>query len=122
MFTVIRGRKSANIDYKLHLQNADVLDLLAKNGVVCTPESAKDISINRLMNVLKQFKSFDVIFIHPALLQKSFRTEFPSEQYLPEYTLGNGEILAVIFRYLCLNYFGYKGIYTDAYKEYEYLF
>ena len=121
MFTVIRGKKSANINDGGD-RNHDILDILAKNGVVCTPESLKYSSLDRLMDFLASFKSFDVIFIHPSLMNKSIKAEYPSDQGKPEYTMNEGELIAIVFRYLCLKFFGYKGVYDENQREYEYLF
>jgi len=121
MFTVIRGRKSANINNHGD-QNHDVLDILARNGVVCTPESLRNSSLDKLMSMLEKFSEFEIMFIHPSLMYKNIKTEFPNEQGKPEYNMNEGELIAVVFRYLCLNFFGYKGIYDDNQREFEFLF
>lgn len=121
MFTVIRGKKSAGITNNGD-QNHDVLDIMARNGVVCTPESLRNSSLDKLMKTLAGFEEFDVVFIHPSLMYKNIRVEFPSEQGKPEYNMNEGELIAVVFRYLCLNFFGYKGIYDENQREYEFLF
>jgi len=121
MFTIIRGKKSANLD-NYGDQNHDVLDILARNGVVCTPDSLKNSSLDKLMNMLSTFNSFEVVFIHPSLMYKKLYVEFPSEQGKPEYNMNEGELIAVVFRYLCLKFFGYKGIYDEHQREYDYLF
>lgn len=122
LFTVIRGRKSAGFNFENRLMNHDVLDMLAQNGVVCTPSGLKNNSFDKLMEVFEKCEHFRVMFVHPSLMSKSILTETPCEQSLPEYEMNEGEILAVAFRYMCINFFGYKGVYNREQKEYEYLF
>lgn len=122
IFTVIHGKKSAGLAYENRLMNHDVLDLLARNGVMHIPKDMANCSFEKLMNVFKQCKSFDVVFVHPSLLSKSIVVETPSEPVLPEYTLQQGEIIAIAFRYICVHFFGYKGVYDESLKEYDYLF
>ena len=122
IFTVIHGKRSAGYNYENRLMNHDVLDLLAKNGVMHVPKDMENCSFERLVKVFKHCKSFDVVFVHPLLLSKSITVETPNEPVLPEYELHGGEIIAIAFRYICVHFFGYKGVYDESLKEYDYLF
>lgn len=122
IFTVVKGKRTAGFNYELRLMNHDVLDLLAKNGIVCVPMDMDDGSFERLMNVFRKCTSFKVVFVHPSLLSKPIIVEHPCEQVLPEYEVRSGEILAIAFRYMCVHFFGYKGVYDESLKEYDYLF
>lgn len=122
IFTVVRGKRSAGFNYENRLMNHDNLDLIAKNGIVCTPESMDKGSFGKLMKVFSACKSFNVMFIHPSLVSKPICVEYPCDQALPEYVVKSGEILAIAFRYMCVYFFGYKGVHDDSLKEYEYLF
>ena len=121
-FAVILGKKSANIFSSNYRQNHDVLDSLARNGVVCSPITDKVLSIQKLIDKLTSYKSFKVFAIHSALDLKFIEHEFPSEISHPSYIIGKGEITAVFYRYLLLNFFGYCSIITDSMRENNYLF
>lgn len=120
-FTVIHNKKSANIDNRIFKQNHDILDSLARNGVVCSPNTGSILSIQRLVNKLHKFNSFDIIFIHPSYELKITRSEYPSELIEPSYTINEGELLAVIYRYIVLNFFGYCSVFTSGMEELGYL-
>ena len=119
-FAIIHTKKHAGIETKIRNQNHDVLDTLAVNGVMKSPESAKPLSIYLLMNKLEQFKHFSIVFIHPAYEVKSMISEYPCEQIIPSYIINQGEILAVAYRYLVMRFFGYCSIFTDSMLEWRY--
>lgn len=120
-FAVILGKKSANIPTHFG-QNHDVLDSLARNGVVCSPKSSEVLSIQRLMEKLHKFSSFSIFAIHSALDLSFVSHEYPSEISHPSYIIGKGEICAIFYRYLLLNFFGYCSIITDSMRENNYIF
>ena len=122
LFTVVKGKRSSGYNYENRLMNHDVLDLLARNGIVCVPKDLNNSSFEQLMRLFSTFDKFSVIFIHPALLSKAILVESPCEQALPEYEVCEGEILAIAFRYMCVHFFGYKSVYDESLKEYDYLF
>ena len=119
-FAIIHTKKHAGIETKIRNQNHDVLDTLAVNGVMKSPETAKPLSIYLLMNKLEQFKHFSIVFIHPSYEVKSMISEYPCEQIIPSYTINQGEILAVAYRYLVMRFFGYCSIFTDSMLEWRY--
>lgn len=120
-FTVIHNKKSANIDDKIFKQNHDVLNSLARNGVVCSPDTQQQLSIKRLTNKLHQFESFDIVFIHPSYELKITRSEYPSELIEPSYIINEGELLAIVYRYIILNFFGYCSVFNEGMEELGYL-
>lgn len=119
-FAVIHTKKSAYIDNSIRNQNHDVLDTLAVNGVLKSPNTNKPLSVFKLMKKLEEFDSFNVIFIHPSLEIKSIKSEYPCEQVTPAYKLNEGEILAVVYRYVTIYFFGYCSIMTDSMMEWRY--
>lgn len=120
-FTVIHNKKSANIDNRIFKQNHDVLNSLARNGVVCSPDTGKLLSIRKLINKLHNFEKFDIIFVHPSYELKITRSEFPSELIEPSYIINEGELLAVVYRYIIINFFGYCSVFSEGMEELEYL-
>lgn len=119
-FAIIHTKKHAGIETRIRNQNHDVLDTLAVNGVMKSPETAKPLSIYSLMVKLEQFEHFNIVFIHPAYEVKSMITEYPCEQIIPSYTINAGEILAIVYRYLVMRFFGYCSIFTDSMLEWRY--
>lgn len=120
-FTVIHSKKSANIDNKIYKRNHDVLDSLARNGVVCSPDTGAVLSIHRLMLALKKYKSFDICFVHPSYELKCCRSEVPSELIEPSYIINDGELLAIVYRYIVVSFFGYSSVFTEGMEELVYL-
>ena len=119
-FTVIHNKKSANI-MNVMKRNHDVLDSLARNGVVCSPNTTTPLSMAVLMKQLRRFKGFDIVFIHPSYDLKITRSEYPSELIEPAYIVNEGEILAVAYRYITVNFFGYCSVYNEDMEEFNYL-
>ena len=119
-FAIIHTKKHAGIDTRIRNQNHDVLDTLAVNGVMKSPETSQPLSIYSLMLKLEQFDHFSIVFIHPSYEVKSMLTEYPCEQIIPSYTINQGEILAVAYRYLVMRFFGYCSIFTDSMLEWRY--
>lgn len=120
-FTVIHTKKSANIDDRVYRRNHDVLNSLARNGVVCSPDTGKELSLKRLMKKLQKFEKFDIVFVHPSYELKITRSEYPSELIEPSYTINEGELLAVVYRYIIINFFGYCSVFGEGMEEIEYL-
>lgn len=119
-FAIIHTKKHAGIETRIRNQNHDVLDTLAVNGVMKSPETAKPLSIYQLMIALEQFPTFNIVFIHPSYEVKSMQAEYPCEQIIPSYTINQGEILAIVYRYLVMRFFGYCSIFTDSMLEWRY--
>jgi hypothetical protein len=121
-FTVLRNRKTANIENSTLKQNHEVLNLIATNGVVCTPETKEILSLDLLMQKLSKCNNFSIVFVHPALEQKYVAFDKPTEFSKPEYTLNGGELIAIVYRYMLIHFFGMHSIRDEDKLEYQYLF
>jgi len=119
-FAIIHTKKSAGIETKIRNQNHDVLDTLAVNGVIKSPDTKKPLSIYKLVKKLEAFDSFDIVFIHPSYEIKCMNSEYPCEQIIPSYKINEGELLAVVYRYMVIYFFGYCSIFTDSMLEWRY--
>jgi hypothetical protein len=119
-FAIIHTKKRAGIENKVRNQNHDVLDSLAVNGVMKSPETKKPLSIYKLVRKLEKFDKFDIVFIHPSYEVRCMNAEYPCEQIIPAYRINEGEILAVIYRYIVIYFFGYCSIFTDSMLEWRY--
>ena len=122
LFAVIYGKKSANLQSCSTKQNHGVLDSLARNGVVCTPKTNNVLSIQRITDYLMKFKKFSVFGIHSALELSYDEHEYPSEISHPSYKVTKGEITAILYRYILINFYGYCSIVTDSMRENAYIF
>lgn len=122
LFAVIYGKKGANIQSCNTKQNHGVLDSLARNGVVCTPKTQNVLSFQRIIDYLKKLNHFSVFGIHSALELPFDEQEYPSEISHPSYKLANGEITAILYRYVLINFYGYCSIVTDSMRENAYIF
>jgi hypothetical protein len=133
-FTVIHGRKGASIQAISPLMNHDTLDSMARNGVVCSPSLAEELSLHRLMRKLtaigqescssaaigQESCGFTVIAVHPSYEMKGIRSNTVGEHTEPAYILQEGEILAVFYRYIVRNFFGYCTTYSETMKDHKY--
>lgn len=120
-FTVIHGKKSANIDDYIYKRNHDILNSLARNGVVCAPSVQNKLSIQQLVDKLSCFEKFNICFVHPSYELKISRSEYPSELIEPSYLINEGELLAIVYRYIVINFFGYCSVFSEGMEELEYL-
>ena len=116
---VDNNKKRANLPDINSLRNHSVIHALARNKIVCSPLSDKPLSLQVLMNCMAKFNHFHVIFIYPNY-QNVFRyNSVPNK--LMEVDPSNGcVILNVIFRYMCLNFFGMHETinHEDLYAKY----
>lgn len=120
-FTVIHNKKSVNVESFSFKQNHDILSSLARNGVVCSPMTDTKLSVKKLVECLERFTEFDILFIHPSYELKVARSDMPSELIEPSYIINQGEILAVVYRYIVVNFFGYCSVYSKGMEELGYL-
>jgi len=119
-FTILKGKKSSGISNVSIKQNHDTLDTLARNGVHSTPSNERLLSFHKLVKLLKHIDSFDIVFIHPSYSSKSNRSEYPCEILEPSYIIGEGEILAIAYRFMGLKFFGYCSVISENMREYAY--
>lgn len=124
MFVVIHGKKNCDIKNVSHLQNHDVINSIYRNGVMNTPlptREAPELSFDILINELHQLKSFNICFIHPNLEIRGSKADTPCDDVQPSYGIGNGEILAVSYRYITVNFFPYCAVHADDMDAYGYI-
>ena len=120
MFVVMHGKKNTGISNVSHLQNHDIISTLWRNGVHTTPISTYDrpkYSFDKLVESLHKLKSFNIYFIHPNLEIPGSISECPSDDIQPSYAIGFGEILAISYRYIVLNFFPYCSVHADDMEQ-----
>ena len=125
IYTVIHGKKTANIPQghnNIHIFNHNVIDSLARNGIISDQNSSTTLSVHILMNELEKINQFIIYFIHNGLeLDYTFH-ESPNDISHPVYYKGIGEITAVFYRNLLLRFFPYLTIVSESMRENAYLF
>lgn len=117
-YSVQVGKKNASITPCDPRQNHDVLDTIAENGIVVG--NGKFNSIKLLFNMLSKAKAFNLIIMHPALDTKILEGNYPDQFIIPKYKITKGEITAVLYRYICLYFFGYCSIKDEENYEKNY--
>ena len=125
VYTVIYGKKTANIPQGLnnsHIFNHNVIDSLARNGVISDQVSDKVLSVHKLFNQLEKLYLFNIFFVHSALELEFVQHESPTDISHPVYTKGLGEITAIVYRCLLLRFFPYLTIVSESMRENAYLF
>lgn len=123
-FVVIYGKKSASVPQVCSKQNHEVIDYIAMNGVICSPNTNHVLSFQKMVDFLKQFKSFSIYAVHSELDNTKF-VEFdtPTQNSYPAYNITKGEIVAVFFRYIVKNFFGYcQVVDEETNRELDYEF
>ena len=125
VYTVIYGKKTANIPQgtnNAHIFNHNVIDSLARNGVISDQVSDNVLSVHKLFKQLEKLYLFNIFFVHSALELEFIQHESPTEISHPVYTKGKGEICAVVYRLLLLKFFPYLTIVSESMRENAYLF
>ena len=109
---VDHNKNRANISDINTLRNHACIHALARNRIVATPriydytkDRSKRCSIQILMDVLSQFKKFQIVFIYPNYQYVYRYSDSPSRMVEIDSSDGN-VILSVLFRYMCINFFG----------------
>lgn len=124
-YTVIYGKKTAGIQASTanpHIFNHNVIDSLAKNGVVVDIKTDTELRILKFMRELEKLRKFNIFFIHPSYDLEYSEYESPSDISNPTYIKGKGEICAIAYRALILRFFPYLTILTESMREDAYLF
>lgn len=106
-FVITPGKKNANIQPVHQKQTHEVIDNLAINGLMNSPTIMSEVSIGKLLLAMKRLTNFKLYIVHPALKVSVLDGTLPSNYVIPCYTVGEGEILSVWFRYIALLFFGY---------------
>lgn len=120
MYVVMHGKKNCPIPNASAYQNHDIILSLFKNGVHTVPMDTydrHDISIQRLIRYLHKLDSFSIFFIHPNLAIPGAIADAPCEDVQPSYDINLGEILAIVYRYIAINFFPYCKIYDDEMEQ-----
>ena len=118
-FAVILGRKTANLR-NLQNQNHDCIDALVQNGLMGSPKIMSEYSVGKILIELTKFKKMNLYIIHSALQVNSLEYDGISVYNVPRYTIGDGEILSVFFRYIAILFFPYLSITNISDTEYKY--
>jgi len=118
-FAVILGRKTANLR-NLQNQNHDCIDALVQNGLMGSPKIMSEYSVGKILIELTKFNKINLYIIHSALQVNSLEYDGISVYNVPRYTIGDGEILSVFFRYIAILFFPYLSITNVSDTEYKY--
>lgn len=123
-FNIINGKKSAGLPL-IQNTNNEVLDALAMNGLINSPKIMSEYSVGKLLlcisnRVNELNTTFNIYIYHPSLKADKFDGYSPATFNVPRYTIGEGEILSVWFRYIALLFFGYFNIINDTNPEMKY--
>lgn len=123
-FNIINGKKSAGLPL-IQNTNNEILDALAMNGLINSPKIMSEYSIGKLLLrisdiVNKLDETFNIYIYHPSLKADKFDGYSPATFNVPRYTIGEGEVLSVWFRYIALIFFGYFNIVNDTNPEMKY--
>lgn len=123
-FNIINGKKSAGLPL-IQNTNNEVLDALAMNGLINSPKIMSEYSVGKLLlcisnRVNELGTTFNIYIYHPSLKADKFDGYSPATFNVPRYTIGEGEILSVWFRYIALLFFGYFNIINDTNPEMKY--
>lgn len=121
VFSITPGRKAANIPVSHPSQNHDVIDAMASNGLLSSPKVISEYSIGKLLTEISKLNAFNIYIIHSALKVDKFDGSYPSMYCIPRYSVGEGEVLSVFFRYISLIFFGYLSVFdsNDTERKYD---
>lgn len=113
-FVINHSKKTSSLLGIHPKQNYDVIDSVARNGVLSIPTVTVDLSIGKLFNQLIKYNNFFLIVVHSALEENVREGATPNEFCQPIYEVGKGEITAVFYRFIATYFFGYMGILGEA--------
>ena len=101
-------------------QNHEVIDAIASNGLLYSPEVMSKYSIGKILINISRLNDFSIYIIHPSLKVDILDGIYPSSYNIPRYSVGEGEILSVFFRYISLLFYGYMSVYDNVDLERNY--
>ena len=102
---VDNAQKRAGINNTIPMRNHEIIDILARNKIVASPETFDELSISKLMRIIGQYKKFHIILVYPNFLGTFIYASEPSK--MMEIDGSNGcVILCVFIRYILINFFG----------------
>jgi hypothetical protein len=108
-YSIVHGKKNANIQQISISQNHEVIDSLAVNGVMMGPKTELN-SIKTLFNKISKLTSFTLTLYNPYLMVETIEAINPNLYSVPVVIVGKGDILKIFYRYICLYFFGYMTI------------
>ena len=119
-FAVVLGRKTANLR-NLQNQNHDCIDALVSNGLMGSPKIMSEYSVGKLLIRLSKLnQKMNFYIVHSALKVNSLSGYGISTYNVPRYSVGDGEILSVFFRYIAILFFPYLSITNSNDIDYKY--
>ena len=120
-FAINPGRKTSGIQSLHPSQNHDVIDAIASNGLLYSPGAMSEYSVGKLLLQFTRLNDFNIYIIHDALTVNVLDGTMPYSYTIPRYSVGDGEILSVFFRYISLIFFGYMSVYdaVDIERNYD---
>ena len=119
-FAINPGRKTSGIQTISTNQNHDVIDAIAVNGLLYSPEPMINYSVGKILTKLSGLDEFYIYIVHSSLTVDVFDGIMPYSYSTPNYKVGEGEILTVFFRYISLLFFGYLSVYDSVDTERNY--
>ena len=119
-FAINPGRKTSGIQSLHPNQNHEVIDAIASNGLLYSPEVMSKYSIGKILINISRLNDFSIYIIHPSLKVDILDGIYPSSYNIPRYSVGEGEILSVFFRYISLLFYGYMSVYDNVDLERNY--
>lgn len=112
------SKTNINNKNNIQMRNYEVINMLTRNKIVSEPIVQSMLSINKLMKSFEKFSNFKVIFIWPEFTGFVF-ANVPSN--VVEVDSPGCVILNVIFRYVCIYFFGMYTTYNNEDKFNKYL-
>ena len=119
-FAINPGKKNAGIPQLHQNQNHDVIDAIASNGLLRSPGIMSEYSVGKLLIKFTKLTEFYIYIVHPSLTVDVLDGISPYSYTIPRYSIGEGEILSVFFRYLSLLFYGYMSVYDNVDIERNY--
>lgn len=119
---VDNSKKRASLDDISVLRNHANIHALARNKIIATPQVLVNCSFSKLMKIFSKFENFAVVFIWPNYGGSGGMFTFSeSPAKTLEVDVGDGNvILAVVFRYMLIHFFGLHSTisHTDYFQKY----
>lgn len=117
---VEHAKKRVNLPLINRLRNHQNLDILTRGRIASVPLSFQEFNISKLMRLMSRYNKFHVIFIYPNAHQPFIYNEYPTRAM--EVDPENGcVVLAVVQRYMLINFFGMHAIVNEEDKFSKYM-
>lgn len=112
------SKTTINHQNNIPMRNYEVINMLTRNKIVSEPQTIEPLSLDRLMKTLEKYDEFKIVFIWPEYPGFAFAS-VPTN--VLEVSSDGCVILNVVFRYICIYFFGMYSIYNDEDKYNKYL-